>query len=81
MIATTMLPWRALDRRSSSSQGIRYFACRPRQHFGLPRAQEGYLQPRALSALTAAQQLGGDIDALVVGSEAEASDVAEKAAK
>ncbi|PWZ01789.1 putative electron transfer flavo protein alpha chain precursor [Testicularia cyperi] len=43
--------------------------------------KKGTFNPAALSALTAAQKLGGDVDALVVGSESEASEVADKAAK
>lgn len=88
MIATTMLPRVALRGASSSVRS----ALPLRRGFATSRVdlantlvflehKKGTFNPATLSALTAAQKLGGDIDALVVGSEAEASDVAEKAAK
>lgn len=88
MIATTnMLPRVALRGASSVRSALPL-----RRGFATSRVdlantlvflehKKGTFNPATLSALTAAQKLGGDIDALVVGSEAEASDVAAKAAK
>ena len=83
MIATTMLPRVALRTRA---------ALPLRRGFATSRVdlantlvflehKKGTFNQAALSALTAAQKLGGDIDALVVGAEGEAKEVAEKAAK
>lgn len=87
MIAAAMLPRSALRGASSVRAALPL-----RRGFATSRVdlaktliflehKKGVFNPATLSALTAAQKLGGDLDALVVGAEAEASDVAEKAAK
>ncbi|PKI84607.1 Electron transfer flavoprotein alpha-subunit [Malassezia vespertilionis] len=43
--------------------------------------KNGEINPATLSALTAAQKLGGDVHGLVLGSESDAKAVAEKASK
>ncbi|KDN39913.1 electron transfer flavo protein, alpha subunit [Tilletiaria anomala UBC 951] len=43
--------------------------------------RKGEINPATLSALTAAQKLGGDVHAAVVGSESEVEGVADKVAK
>lgn len=88
MIATAVLPRVALR---SANTSVRT-ALPLRRGFATSRVdlantlvflehKKGIFNPATLSALTAAQKLGGDIDALVVGGESEASEVAEKAAK
>ncbi|KAJ1018636.1 hypothetical protein NDA13_006327 [Ustilago tritici] len=88
MIATAVLPRVALR---SANTSVR-IALPLRRGFATSRVdlantlvflehKKGIFNPATLSALTAAQKLGGNIDALVVGGESEASEVAEKAAK
>ena len=43
--------------------------------------QNGVLESSSLSALTAAQQLGGSVTGLIVGNSEEVKDVVEKAKK
>ncbi|WFD43207.1 Electron transfer flavoprotein alpha-subunit [Malassezia psittaci] len=43
--------------------------------------KKGEINPASLSALTAASKLGGDVHALIAGSESDAKGVAEKASK
>ncbi|ETS61450.1 hypothetical protein PaG_04483 [Moesziomyces aphidis] len=85
MIATAMLPRVSLRTAAASALPLRRGFATSRVDLAntlvFLEHKKGTFNPAALSALTAAQKLGGDIDALVVGSEAEASDVASKAAK
>lgn len=87
MIATTMLPRVALRSASTARTALplrRGFAtCRVDLANTLVflEHKKGNFAAATLSALTAAQKLGGDIDALVVADEALASQVAEKATK
>jgi electron transfer flavoprotein alpha subunit len=43
--------------------------------------QQGVLESGSLSALTAAQQLGGEVSGLIVGSSEQVQGVVEKAKK